>query len=115
LKDLSLMDKATPTKSRAWRKLDVTVLSKLVLDEILGIDDGKLAQGTNVRYVKDSGNKSKELVREIDAGEGQVVFFMNPPKIEHIEAIADAGERMPQKSTYFYPKVFTGLTIYKLD
>jgi uncharacterized protein (DUF1015 family) len=115
LKDLSLMDKATPTKSRAWRKLDVTVLSKLVLDEILGIDDDKLAQGTNVRYVKDSGNKSKELVREIDAGEGQVVFFMNPPKIEHIEAIADAGERMPQKSTYFYPKVFTGLTIYKLD
>jgi uncharacterized protein (DUF1015 family) len=115
LKDTALMDKAAPTKSRAWRKLDVTVLSKLVLDEILGIDDEKLAQGTNVRYVKDSGNKSKELVRQIDAGEGQVVFFMNPPKIEHIEAVADAGERMPQKSTYFYPKVFTGLTIYKLE
>ena len=115
LKDIGLMDKAAPTMSRAWRKLDVTVLSKLVLDEMLGIDDEKLAQGTNVRYIKDSGNKSKELVRQIDAGEGQVVFFMNPPKIEHIEAVADAGERMPQKSTYFYPKVFTGLTIYKLD
>jgi uncharacterized protein (DUF1015 family) len=115
LKDIALMDKAAPTMSRAWRKLDVAVLSKLVLDEILGIDDEKLAQGTNVRYIKDSGNKSKELVRKIDAGEGQVVFFMNPPKIEHIEAVADAGERMPQKSTYFYPKVFTGLTIYKLE
>lgn len=115
LKDIALMDKAAPAKSKAWRKLDVTVLSKLVLDNILGIDDEKLAQGTHVRYVKDSGNKSKELVRQIDAGEGQVVFFMNPPKIEHIEAVADAGERMPQKSTYFYPKVFTGLTIYKLD
>jgi uncharacterized protein (DUF1015 family) len=115
LKDLSQMDKAAPTMSRAWKKLDVTVLSKLVLDEILGIDDEKLAQGTNVCYVKDSGNKSKELVRQIDAGQGQVVFFMNPPKIEHIEAVADAGERMPQKSTYFYPKVFTGLTINKLD
>ncbi len=115
LKDISLMDKAAPSMSKAWRKLDVTVLSKLVLDEILGIDDEKLAQGTNVRYVKDSGNKSKELVRQIDAGQGQVVFFMNPPKIEHIEAVADAGERMPQKSTYFYPKVFTGLTIYKLE
>ncbi len=115
LKDITLMDKAAPSMSKAWRKLDVAVLSKLVLDEILGIDDEKLAQGTFVRYVKDSGNKSKELVREIDAGEGQVVFFMNPPKIEHIEAVADAGERMPQKSTYFYPKVFTGLTIYKLE
>jgi uncharacterized protein (DUF1015 family) len=114
LKDIIPMDKAAPTKSRAWRKLDVTVLSKLVLDEILGIDDDKLAQGGNVLYVKDSGNKSKELVRQIDTGEGQVVFFMNPPKIEHIEAVADAGERMPQKSTYFYPKVFTGLTVYKL-
>ncbi len=115
LKDISQMDKAAPSMSRAWRKLDVTVLSKLVLDEILGIDDEKLARGTNVRYIKDSGNKAKELVRQIDAGDGQAVFFMNPPKIEQIEAVADAGERMPQKSTYFYPKVFTGLTIYKLE
>jgi uncharacterized protein (DUF1015 family) len=115
LKDVSLMDKAAPKMSKAWKKLDVAVLSKLVLDEILGIDDEKLARGTNVRYIKDSGNKSKELVRQIDAGQGQVVFFMNPPKIEHIEAVAGASERMPQKSTYFYPKVFTGLTIYKLE
>ena len=115
LKDISGMDKAAPAMSLAWRKLDVTVLSKLVLDEILGIDDEKLAQGTNVQYIKDSGNKAKELVRQIDTGDGQIVFFMNPPKIEHIKAVADAGERMPQKSTYFYPKIFTGLTIYKLQ
>jgi uncharacterized protein (DUF1015 family) len=115
LKDISLMDKAAAKMSRAWRKLDVTVLSKLVLDEILGINDEKLAQGGNVEYIKDSGNKAKELVRRIDAGDGQVVFFMNPPKIEHIKAVADEGERMPQKSTYFYPKIFTGLTIYKLQ
>jgi uncharacterized protein (DUF1015 family) len=115
LKDSSAMDKAAPEMSRAWRKLDVAVLSRLVLDDILGIDDEKLAQGANVEYVKDSGNMAKELVRRIDAGEGQIVFFMNPPKIEHIRAVADEGERMPQKSTYFYPKVFTGLTIYKLE
>ncbi|MFA5423270.1 MAG: DUF1015 domain-containing protein [Phycisphaerae bacterium] len=110
----SQMEKAAPRMSEAWRKLDVTVLSKLVLDRILGITDEKLAGGANVSYIKDSGSKSKELVKQIDAGDGQVVFFMNPPKIEHIKAVADAGERMPQKSTYFYPKVFTGLTIYKL-
>lgn len=114
LKDLSVMDTSASQMSKAWRKLDVAVLSKLVLDEILGIDDDKLAEGANVQYVKDSGNKSKELVRQIDANLSQAVFFMNPPKIEHIRAVADAGERMPQKSTYFYPKVFTGLTINKL-
>ena len=56
----------------------------------------------------------KELVAKIDAKEGQVVFFLNPPKIEEVQMVAAAGERMPQKSTYFYPKVYTGLTIHKL-
>jgi len=115
LKDITSMDKAAPKMSRAWRRLDVAVISKLVLDEILGIDDEKLARGAHVQYIKDSGNKAKELVRGVDAGDGQIVFFMNAPKIEHIKAVAEAGERMPQKSTYFYPKVFTGLTIYKLE
>jgi uncharacterized protein (DUF1015 family) len=109
------MTETAAEMSQAWRKLDVAVLSRLILDEILDIDKEKLADGGYVEYVKDSGNKAKELVRRIDNKEAQVVFFLNPPKIEQIQDVADAGERMPQKSTYFYPKVYTGLTIYKLQ
>jgi uncharacterized protein (DUF1015 family) len=113
LKDTAVMDDKAPNMSKPWRQLDVTILSKLVLDDLLGIDKEKLAQGSFVTYVKDSGSKSKELVKIIDDGNGQVVFFLNPPKIKQIQDVADHGERMPQKSTYFYPKIFTGLTINK--
>lgn len=114
LKDKGIMDSAAPEKSPAWRSLDVSVLHKLILERLLGIDEAKLAKGENVEYVKDTGNKVDELISKIDSGEKQVVFFMNPPKIEQIQMVADQGERMPQKSTYFYPKIYTGLTINKL-
>ncbi|MBN1796159.1 MAG: DUF1015 domain-containing protein [Sedimentisphaerales bacterium] len=114
LRNQSAMNEKAPQMSKPWRKLDVAVLSRLVLDCLLGIDKDKLAKGNYVVYVKDSGGKSKELVKMIDDGKGQVVFFMNPPRIKQIQDVAAAGERMPQKSTYFYPKVFTGLTINKL-
>lgn len=114
LKNDAVMDSKAPGMSKPWRKLDVTVLSQLVLDDILSIDAEKLTKGNFVTYVKDSGSKSKELVKAVDDGKGQVAFFLNPPKIKQIQAVADHGERMPQKSTYFYPKVFTGLTINKL-
>jgi uncharacterized protein (DUF1015 family) len=50
----------------------------------------------------------------VDGEKNQVVFFMNPTRIEQVQQVAAAGEKMPQKSTFFYPKIFTGLTINKL-
>jgi len=114
LKNRAAMNSAAPDMSEAWRSLDVSVLHKLVLEELLGIDEKKLASGTNLEYVKDTGNKVHELIEDIDNGKKQVAFFMNPPKMEQIRMVAEQGERMPQKSTYFYPKVYTGLTINKL-
>lgn len=114
LKDSAAMENAAAKMSGAWRSLDVAVLSKLVLEAALGIDEQKLAEGKHVEYVKDSGNKSKELVKLVDCGKKQVAFFMNPPKISQMQAVAEAGERMPQKSTYFYPKIHSGLVIDKL-
>jgi uncharacterized protein (DUF1015 family) len=114
LKDRSAMDSAAADMSKPWRSLDVAVLHKLILERLLGIDAEKLAEGTHVEYVKDAENVIDESIERVDAGEKQAAFFMNPPKIEQIESVADEGERMPQKSTYFYPKVFTGLTINKL-
>jgi uncharacterized protein (DUF1015 family) len=114
LRNTVAMETAAPHMSRSWRSLDVAVLSKLVLEAALGIDEQKLAEGKHVEYVKDSGNKAKELVRLVDADKKQVAFFMNPPKIGQMQAVAETGERMPQKSTYFYPKIHSGLVIDKL-
>jgi uncharacterized protein (DUF1015 family) len=100
--------------SQAWKSLDVSVLHKLILEQLLAIDDAKLADGDFLEYAKDSGDKIEELIKQVDSGARQAVFFMNPPKMEQIQKTADAGEKMPQKSTYFYPKLFTGLTINKL-
>jgi uncharacterized protein (DUF1015 family) len=114
LKDKMAMDAAAPQKSAAWRSLDVAVLHKLVLERLLDIGEKKLAAGGYLEYVKDTSDAVDDLISQVDNGQKQVVFFMNPPRIEQIRNVAEHGERMPQKSTYFYPKVFTGLTIQKL-
>ena len=108
------MDSVAPDMSSAWKSLDVSVLHKLVLEKLLGIDEKKLAEGANIEYVKDTGDKVDELIGKVDSGQKQVVFFMNPPKMQQIRMVTEVGEKMPQKSTYFYPKMYTGLTISKL-
>ena len=115
LKDQSAMDSVVPEMSLAWRALDVSVLHKLILEELLGIDQEKLAGNENVQYVKDTPNAIDDSIAQVDAGHKQAAFFMNPVKMEQLMKVTDAGERMPQKSTYFYPKVFTGLTIHRLE
>ena len=114
LKDRSAMTPVAPDKSEPWRSLDVAVLHKLILESSLGIDEEKQAGGGYIEYVKDVPIAVDDSIARVDAGRKQVAFFMNPPKMNQIQQVADAGERMPQKSTYFYPKVYTGLTINKL-
>ncbi len=112
VKDENAMDSAAVDMSKPWRSLDVSVLHKLVLEKLLGIDQERLAN--HIKYVKDSDIAMDESIAEVDRGERQLAFFMNPPKMEQIKMVAQAGERMPQKSTYFYPKIYTGLTINRL-
>ncbi|MBL7154766.1 MAG: DUF1015 domain-containing protein [Phycisphaerae bacterium] len=114
LKDHASMDAAVPDKSEAYGSLDVAVLHKLILEQILGIDEKRRANGENLQYVKDTPNAIDESIAQVDAGEKQAAFFMNPIKMSQLIDVTDAGERMPQKSTYFYPKMYTGLTINKL-
>ncbi|MHC4149759.1 MAG: DUF1015 domain-containing protein, partial [Planctomycetota bacterium] len=108
VKEGNAMDSAALNMSKPWRSLDVVVLHKLILEKLLAIDETRLANHT--KYVKDTENAMDESIAEVDRGEQQVAFFMNPPKMEQIRMVAEAGERMPQKSTYFYPKIYTGLT-----
>jgi len=114
LKDKSTMDSIVPDMSPAWKTLDVSILHKLILEELLGIDQERLAEGENLQYVKDTPNAITDSIAQIDAGQKQAAFFMNPIKMQQLKMVTEAGERMPQKSTYFYPKVYTGLTINKL-
>ncbi len=114
LKDKKTMDAVAPQKSSPWKSLDVSVLHKLILEKLLGIGEKQLAGGGNVEYIKDTENAIDESIARVDAGVRQVAFFMNPVKMQQLNLVTDAGEKMPQKSTYFYPKIYTGLTINKL-
>lgn len=93
----------------SWRRLDVSILQSLVLEDILGFTEESISRQENLFYVKDV-NDSIENVRD---GEYQAAFLLNATKIEEIKDVTETGERMPQKSTYFYPKCLTGLVINK--
>ncbi|NIP26285.1 MAG: DUF1015 family protein [Phycisphaerae bacterium] len=114
LKDKQVMDSVASNMSSGWKSLNVSVLHKLVLEKLLGIGEKELARGGNVEYIKDAGSAVDESIAKVDTGEKQVAFLVNPPKMVQLKMVTDVGEKMPQKSTYFYPKVYTGLTINKL-
>ena len=103
-----------PELSPASRALDVNVLHKLVLEALLGIGEQQLASESNLEYIKDLGTAIARSIEKVDQGQCQAVFFMNPTRVEQVKAVAAAGERMPQKSTFFYPKIYTGLVMHKL-
>jgi uncharacterized protein (DUF1015 family) len=106
-------------RSEAWRKLDVSILHQLILEDQLGIDKTKLAAGTitggaYVEYIKDIGDAVQKAIDKVKHSGYQAVFFMNPTRAAEVEAVATNHETMPQKSTFFYPKIFTGYVINKL-
>jgi uncharacterized protein (DUF1015 family) len=109
LKSWADVDKALPDKPRAYKQLDVSVLHSLIIDRLLKIDEYSAAQQTYITYTRDIS----EAVEAVKDGDAQLAFILRPTKIEQVKAVALAGEKMPQKSTYFYPKLLTGLVIYK--
>ena len=114
LKDSNTMALAEPHISAAARGLDVNILHKLILEKVLGIGAEQSASQSNIEYIKDTGDGINKSIDKVDAGRSQVAFFMNATRIEQVKAVAAAGEKMPQKSTFFYPKIYTGLVINKL-
>lgn len=105
------MDAQLPGKSAAYRRLDVSILHHLVIDKLLGIRMETHKLGLNIEYIKDAD----EADRRVHNGSAEIVFFMNPTKVNEVKEIAAAGERMPQKATYFYPKLLTGLVVHKIE
>jgi len=100
-----------PGTPPVWRALDVALLQYAVLEGLLGIDAARLARGDDLEYTEDAA----EALRAVASGRVPLAFLVNATPVEQILAAADAGERMPQKSTFFYPKLVTGLVMYPLD
>lgn len=96
---------------REVRELDVTLLHSLILRDMLRISPEAQEQKLNLTYVK----SIDEAIESTNSGKAQLAFLMNATKIEEVRAVAKAGFTMPQKSTYFYPKLLSGLLINKLD
>lgn len=111
LKTLDTMAVLLPNVSKASQGLDVSVLHTLILEKLMGIDAENMAKQINLTYVKQIDN----AVKSVDNGTADCAFILNPTKISEICDVSSAGEKMPQKSTYFYPKLITGLVINKLD
>ena len=98
-------------RSAAYRELDVTILQSQVLGKALGIGAADMASERYVTFFKDQ----KEAFARLEAGDFQVGFFMNPTGLDQIREAAFSGERMPQKATFFYPKLPTGLVFHELE
>jgi uncharacterized protein (DUF1015 family) len=95
----------------ALTSLDVSLLHGLVLENLLGIDRAAQEAQTHIEYIKDT---QKALDRMAEC-KGQICFIMNPTRVDQVKAVADAHEVMPQKSTFFYPKLASGVVFNTID
>ncbi len=91
--------------------LDVTLLHRAVLERILHITSDAQSRQTNLEYV----HEAEDALKSVRTGRAQIGFLMNPTRIEQIRSVATKGHVLPQKSTYFYPKLLSGLLINRLD
>lgn len=110
LKDAAIADAALPDHAEPYRRLDTAVLEALVLKGALGMSDEAIDELDGLGYARDF-DQAVELVQR---GDYDAAFFMAPIPIEDVRAVAETGESMPPKSTYFYPKVPTGLVFNSL-
>jgi uncharacterized protein (DUF1015 family) len=96
--------------SQGLKRLDVTVLHKVLIEKALGIPPGRESVEQNIKFLKDP----MEAVDMVASGAASLAFFMNATPVEQVKQVADHAEKMPQKSTYFYPKPFSGVLINRV-
>ena len=117
LKDEALQGRALAERPAALRDLDVVVLSDLVVENILGLDYERCEDCNLVRYFADPDEALDVAVKDCIENEDSLplLFLMNNTKVQQVKRVADEDLIMPHKSTYFYPKILTGLLINKLN
>ncbi len=109
LKSMEAVNERLPQHDTSYRSLDVTILHTLLLEPLLGIGNEQMANQEFITYTHDL----TEGVTWVEEGRCQMAFFINPTSVKQVKEVSLAGEKMPQKSTYFYPKLLTGLVINK--
>ncbi len=97
-------------RSAAWRELDVALLHYLVIERMLGIPEAEWKGGRKIVYTREF----REVLLGMESGEFEAGFFLNHTPVRQILEVAAAQDVMPQKSTFFYPKLPTGLVIHRL-
>ncbi len=105
LKEQAIADEALDEHSEPYRRLDTAVLEALILKGTLQMTDEDIDHLHGLGYARDADH----ALQLIESGEYDAAFFMAPTPVEHVQEVAAAGESMPPKSTYFFPKVPTGL------
>jgi uncharacterized protein (DUF1015 family) len=105
------LQKLMPDLSPAQRKLDVVLLHRVLLEDGLGITPAAVTAEQNISYEREMD----AAVNAVDRKRAEICFLLNPVGVNQVMEIALAGEVLPQKSTDFYPKLLSGLTLYRLD
>ena len=111
LKDKNTIKSFLPEMSEAYCQLDVSILHSLVLERIFGIDKENMANQVNLTYTRNFD----EAISAVKNKKANCSFILNPTRVCEIRDVALASEKMPQKSTYFYPKLITGLVMNKFQ
>ncbi len=109
LKDLAFMDGSVPNKSDTYKHLNVTILHTLVLERYFGIMPDTDNE-SKILYTRDA----KDAVDLVKKGDYQCAFFLNPTTLSEIKEISKLGEKIPQRSAYFYPKLVAGIVLNSL-
>jgi uncharacterized protein (DUF1015 family) len=111
LRDQSIADAALAGHSEPYRHLDTGVLEELLLKRALGMSDDDISHFNGMFYARDTA----EAVAMVRSGEYDVAFVMRPTPVRQVRELAAEGENMPPKSTFFYPKLLTGLLFNPLS
>ena len=111
LKNKRIMQRLAKDLSAPLRELDVSTLHLLILEHILGMSPEEQVSGSTIRYSQDE----EAVLQTLEKEDFQAAFILAATKKDEIQAIVAANEKMPQKSTYFYPKLSSGLIVNKID
>jgi len=111
LRDYQALDAALAQTPAVVRELDVSILHAMIFQRIFSVTPEAIKAGGNLEYTIDAGG----ALDAISSGRADGAFIMNPPSIEDVQRVSDSGATMPEKSTYFYPKLITGLFMNPLD
>lgn len=110
-KDKGIMNSLVEGHCDAWKQLDVTILHTALMDKLMGIGAEQLEKETNVRYIRGREN----AIAKVGSEGIQCTFLLNPTRVDQVREVASAGERMPQKSTDFFPKLLTGMVMMRMN